>query len=401
MRLILSRRRRSLPAAPAKARLWPVAVGSAAALLLAACGGAATPSSVAGTTPAASASAAASAAAKPAASAAVSAVAKPAGSGAASGTAKPAAEAKPAASGLPKLTMALSTTAASQLPFWMALDGGYFQKNGLDVTQRVVTGGSTTTATLISGEVQMVSGGGAEALSAITNGADLVIMATTGPKFEYVFEVASKIKAPADLKGQHVGVPAIGGNADIAMHAVIRSFGMDPDKDVLITATGAQTTSLAALASGAVVGTMLSPTSHLVAEQQGSHALVNMAELPIYTTGGSIYTQRSFLNSRRDITQKFVDSVVQAIARVKQDRVLSVSLMKKYLKSDDDAAMNAGYDFYSKEFPSLPYSKPEYFQEAITTLSKNNEKIKTFDLSRVLDESLIKSAADRGLDRSP
>jgi len=33
-----------------------------------------------------------------------------------------------------KLTMASSTTAASQLPFWMAVDGGLFKQNGLDVS---------------------------------------------------------------------------------------------------------------------------------------------------------------------------------------------------------------------------------------------------------------------------
>jgi len=247
--------------------------------------------------------------------------------------------------------------------------------------------------------VQAVAGGGAEALSAITNGADLLITATTGPKFEYVFEVSSKIKVPADLKGQRVGVPAIGGNADLAIHAALRQWGLDPDKDVTITATGAQNTSLAALTGGAVVGTMLSPPSHLVAEQQGAHALVNMADLPVYTTGGSIYFQRSFVTQRRDVVQKFVDSVVQSIAKIKQDRVTSVSIMKKNLKSDDDPGMNAAYDFFSKEFPSLPYSKPEYFAEAVTTLGKSNEKMGDFDLSKVLDQSFVQSAADRGLDK--
>jgi NitT/TauT family transport system substrate-binding protein len=369
----------------------------AAALLLAACGGAAAPSAA----PASSAPAApASAAAKPASAAASApASAKPAASISAKPAASGSAAAKPAASGLVKLTMASSTTAASQLPFWLAVDGGFFQKNGLDVTLRTVTGGSLTTATLLSGEVQLVAGGGAEALSAITNGADLVIAATTGPKFEYVFEVTKDIKDPSDLKGKRVGVPAIGGNADIAMHAALRYFGLDPDKDVTITATGAQNTSLAALVSGAVVGTMLSPPSNLDVEKQGAHPLVTMADLPVYTTGGSIYGQRSFMTGQRDVAQKFVDSVVQSIAKIKADRASSITVMKKYLKSDDDAAMNAAWDFYSKEFPSQPFAKPEYFQEAISTLSKNNDKVKSFDLGKVLDASYVQSAIDRGLDK--
>ncbi|HEX6512956.1 MAG TPA: ABC transporter substrate-binding protein, partial [Chloroflexota bacterium] len=308
--------------------------------------------------------------------------------------------AAPSASRAPtKLAMAMSTTAASQLPFWVAADGGYFQKGGLDVATRTVTGGSNTTATLLSGEVQVVSGGGAEALSAITNGADLVIVATTGPKFEYVFEVSPKIQTPADLKGQRLGVPAIGGNADIAMHAALRQFGLDADKDVTISATGAQNTSLAALTSHAVEGTMLSPPSHLVAEQQGAHPLFNMADLDVFTAGGSIYAQRPYLASNRPAVQGFVDAVVQATARVKADRAFAVAEMKKNLKSDDDAGMQAAYDFYAKLFPTLPYPKPEYFQEAMATLGKNNEKMRGFDLNSVLDLSLVQSAADRKLDQ--
>jgi len=351
----------------------------ASVVLLAACGGGGAAA------PAGSAAAASAASAKLAASTAAS--------------AKPASSASAAASGLVKLTLASSTTAASQLPFWMAADGGFFQRNGLDVALRVVTGGGNTTATLLSGQVQAVAGGGAEALSAITNGADLLITATTGPKFEYIFEVAAKIKAPADLKGQRVGVPAIGGNADLAMHAALRQWGLT-DKDVTITATGAQTTSLAALTGGAVVGTMLSPPSHLIAEKQSAHPLVNMADLPAYTTGGSIYFQRSFVTARQAVAQKLVDSVIQSIAKIKQDRAQSVSIMKTRLKSNDDAGMNTAYDFFSKEFPSLPYPKPEYFREAVTTLGSNNEKMRNFDVTKVLDQSFVQSAADRGLDKS-
>jgi NitT/TauT family transport system substrate-binding protein len=361
-------------------------------IVLAACGGAAPTSS-------ASAGAGTSAAAKP------SAASQSASAGGASASAKPAsvssvsaapAGSASAAAGLTKITLASSTTAASQLPFWLAVDGGYFQRNGLDVALQTVTGGSNTTATLLAGQAQVVAGGGAEALSAISNGADLVIAATTGPKFEYIFEVVASIKTPADLKGQHVGVPAIGGNADLAMHAALREWGLT-DKDMTITATGAQTTSLAALTGGAVVGTMLSPPSHLVAERQGAHPLVNMAELPAYTTGGSIYFQRAFVSSRHDLAQKFVDSIVQSIAGIKQDRARAVTVMKARLKSDDDAGMQAAYDFYSKEFPALPFPRPEYFAEAVSTLGKANEKVRDFDLTKVLDQSMVQSAADRGL----
>jgi NitT/TauT family transport system substrate-binding protein len=298
------------------------------------------------------------------------------------------------------LRVAQSTTSANQLPVWVAADGGLFERNGLRVTNQVITGGSTTTAALLSGQVQIVVGGGSEALSAIANGADLAIVAVTVPKYEYVFEVASSVKQPSDLKGQHLGVGSIGGNADTALHAALRQYGLDPDRDVVITATGAQTTSLAALNSGAVAGTMISPPDNLTAEKQGAHPLLNMADLPVYTATGVVYMQRSFLGANRAVVQSFVDSLIQATARVKRDRAYAISVMKQRLKSDDDAGLNAAYDvFAGKIFPALPFPKAEFFQEAVNTLGKSNEKVRSFDINTALDSSFVQSAADRGLDR--
>ena len=62
--------------------------------------------------------------------------------------------------------------------------------------------------------------------------------------------------------------------------------------------------------------------------------------------------------------------------------------------------MKAAYDLFSKEFPALPYPKPEYFKEAVTTLGMRNEKMRGFEVSKVLDQSFVQSAADRGLDKS-
>ena len=145
---------------------------------------------------------------------------------------------------------------------------------------------------------------------------------------------------------------------------------------------------------------MLSPPDHLQAEKQGAHPLFNMADLNAFTAAGSLVMQRSFLTGNRDVVQRVVDSVVQATARIKQDKAFSVDIMKKHLKSDDDVGMSAAYDFYAaKVFPSLPFPKPEYFQEAVATLSQKNDKIKNFDINTALDQSLVQSAADRGLDK--
>jgi NitT/TauT family transport system substrate-binding protein len=361
-------------------------------LLMAGCGGSAAPSvppaaSSAATKPsvaagAAPASTAAAASAKPAASAAAS--ANPAASGAA-GT---------------KLSFGYSNIAGSNLATWTALDGGYFQKNGLNVELALVAGGSKTMAALLSGDEQLIFAGGGETLGAVSEGADLLVVGTLGPVYPYKFEVAKDIKTAADLKGKTVGVASFGGSADIATRVALRRLGLDPDKDVnIISLSDAQTRS-AALLSGKAQAGMDSPPGTIKLEAAGLHTLIDLAAEQIPADNNTIIGQRNWVNANRPTMQKVIDSLVQGAARAKHDKVFGLATLKKYYKDDKDDEMVPSYEFYANEtMPSLPYPKPEQFKDSIDQLSVKNSKLKNFDVSKILDDSFVKSAADRGLDK--
>src|SRR5581483_10600041 len=137
----------------------------------------------------------ASSAAAPASSAG----SKPAVSTAASTSAKPAASGSTATSGsTTKLTASYSNLVADELPVWIAKEGGYFQKNGLDVTLNYIQS-STGIPALISGETQVFQGGGSETLSAAVGGADLEIVASITPVYPFALEVPNSIQNASDL----------------------------------------------------------------------------------------------------------------------------------------------------------------------------------------------------------
>jgi len=62
--------------------------------------------------------------------------------------------------------------------------------------------------------------------------------------------------------------------------------------------------------------------------------------------------------------------------------------------------MSATYEKYAVPLILLlPYPKAEQFKDAQETLGEKNEKVRTFDLSKLLDAAFVQSAADRGLDK--
>ena len=374
-------------------KLFPVLLLSSA---LAACGGGAGAPASSSAAPAASKPAAStSAAAKPATSGAAS--AKPAASGGAS--AKPAASGSAAAAAGGKLVTSFSEIYEGQTPVWVTQDAGIFKQNGLDVEQNYIASANVIAA-LVSGQVAVAQGGGSEALSAAAGGADLVVIGNIVPLYPYVLEVAKDVKTVDDLKGKKIGVSSFGSASDIATRVALKKVGLDPDKDVSIIPVGSSQNRSAALASGAIQGGMDQPPSSYDLEKQGLHPLFDMASLKLPTINNGIVVQRGWLNSHKDVAQKYVDSIVQGIARTKKDQAFASDTLAKYMKLDDKAAAAKAVAYADQNlFPDSPDIKPDGFTDSVAVLSAKNPNVKNFDVNKIIDDSLVQSAVQRGLNK--
>jgi len=283
---------------------------------------------------------------------------------------------------------------------WAAKEGAIFQKHGLDVDVRLIES-SLSIGALLSGQVQLAGVGGSETLAAAVEGGDLRILATTTPVYPYKLEVAKDIQTAADLKGKKIAISRIGSSSDVATRAGLKKLGLVPDKDVNIVQVGSLQARTSAMISGAVQGSMANPPDTLTLEDQGFHALVDLASLDLPASNNGIVVQGAWLSAHKDEAQKYVDADIEAIARVKKDEAFALTVMKKYLKSDDTRLMQAAYDYWvGKTMPALPYPKPEQFTDSVAVVAEKNPKASSFDLNKLLDPSFVKSAADRGVDKA-
>ena len=239
---------------------------------------------------------------------------------------------------------------------------------------------------------------GGEVLSASASGADLVVLAALAPVYPYLFEVSPDIKTVDDLRGKKVGVSSPGGSADIASRVALKKQGLDPDVDVTFVAVDSHANRTAALISGAIQAGVDDPPDSFEVERHGLHPLFDLAALKLPAAQTVLTGQRAWVNANRETTQKFVDSLVQGIARMRADKPFTIGVLKKYFDSDDEEAMSGAYDFFVKEVTQpAPFVRPEHFADAAAILGEKNDKIKTVDLSRVIDASFVQSAVDRGL----
>jgi NitT/TauT family transport system substrate-binding protein len=359
-------------------------------MLLAACSGApaAAPSSSAAAPTSAAAPASGGASAKPAGSAAAS--AKPAGSGSTT---------SPAASGqLTKITAAYINVSGSNISLFVAREGGYFQTHGIDLDLQFINGAAKGMPALIAGQVQICHCGGSELVSANAEGADLVATATLTPVYPYKFEANPNIKTFQDLKGKPVGISSIGGAVDVVTRLELAKNGLDPDKDIIPVPDNGSTFRMDALLAGATMAAMADPPGLFKLEENGFHTLANPAADKLPTANSTITAQRAWVNANKDLMQRYVDAMVEANARSRRDKTFAVQAMKKYFQSTDDKVMGDTWDFFAKDVePEVPNITVDQFKDSIEQLAKKNAKIASYDPSKAIDNSFVKSAADRGL----
>jgi len=293
-----------------------------------------------------------------------------------------------------------SEIVGSNAGLWGAKEADLFKKNGLDVDLRLIES-SLGIPALLSGQVQVAAVGGSEALAAAVQGADLRIIAALGPVYPYKFEVPASIKTKEDLKGKTVGVSRIGSSSDVATHAGLRKYGLDPDKDVTIVQVGSLTARTAAMITGAIQGAVTTPPDTVVLEGKGFHPLFDLAALNLPAANDMLVVQTGWLTAHRDQAQKIVDAEIQGTAREKKDKAFADALLKKYYKLDDPKLIDVSYDYFiTQTNPLLPYPKPEQFGDALAAVVEKAPQAKGFDLNKLIDASFVKSAADRGIDKA-
>jgi NitT/TauT family transport system substrate-binding protein len=309
--------------------------------------------------------------------------------------------APPAGNGAATMISVSYPEGGAHLPLFYARDKGIFAKNGLDVALHGLGGGPVAAAALQSGDIQIADITGSEVVSADAAGADIIILATLTPVYPYVFEVSQAISSKDDLKGKTIAVRASGDATDIATRILVKKEGLDPDKDVTILAVQQEGARMASLMAGQICCTVAQVQDRLLLEKNNFRMLFDMTTLGIPNAQGVIATNRAYAKSHPDVIQRFMDSLIESIARSKSDRAGSLPVLKAQLKLEDDAIVAAIYDFFIGEVvPNVPTPTAAQFADGISILSQQNDKVKGFDIAPFIDTSYLDKSLERGLDKS-
>lgn len=298
---------------------------------------------------------------------------------------------------LKKIVIGYSAITTSQAPLWMAYEGGFFRKYGLEVQIIFVESGSRTVQTLISGDVVAAQVAGPAVIQSNFQGSGVVMIAGFLNTMDYKFIVARDITRPDQLKGKSVAVSRIGSSSDFATRYALEKYGLVPDKDVAILQIGSQPARMSALEGGKIHGVMIAIPLTARATKLGFNTLADLQMLGLEYQHTGLAVSQNLIKTQPELVRNVLKAFVEGIHFMKSHRKEAIAILAKYLKTDDVEALQEAYEAVSQALiPEKPYPTLKGIQIMLREMAVKEPAARSAKPEQFVDMTFVKELDSSG-----
>jgi NitT/TauT family transport system substrate-binding protein len=242
-----------------------------------------------------------------------------------------------------KLTIAHPPVALHLLPVMVALDEGYFAKEGLDVQNTFMAGGSAAAAAMMGGSVAAASGAVARAVLLQSKGIKVKLLDGIAGARDWAIVVDAKrhggVNSIKQLKGLKLATPRRGSDGDQIVRAILEenNFSVGPDVQ-LIQINGFQN-QMIALEKGDIDGAILPEPFLTKGVRNGEIKRVldlmqgqgpALLRQRIWT---GIMVKEDFLKEHPDTAAKIVRAMTKATEAIYKNPKMAIAVANKHMPS--------------------------------------------------------------------
>ncbi|MEA2993855.1 MAG: hypothetical protein QOD40_2775 [Alphaproteobacteria bacterium] len=240
-------------------------------------------------------------------------------------------------------------TGSTNLPIWVAIDKGFFAKEGLDVTHEITRGSAAQMQGLMEGKYQFGSSALDNTIAYAEGQGDVKIdnfdlVAILGVQSGMQKIVTRpEIKSYADIKGKAIASDALNSGYGLALIKILAMNGMTLNKDYTAVAVGSTPNRIAAMKEGNAVAAMISPPEHLALQKEGYNVLGDMTDAIGAYQGSAFVVRRAWAKEHEPEVLAFIRAQVAATDYVFADKAGALAVMKKNIKGMSDAELESAY----------------------------------------------------------
>jgi NitT/TauT family transport system substrate-binding protein len=223
----------------------------------------------------------------------------------------------------------------STLPLEIASRKGFFRDEGLDVLTITMRTNIAVNA-LLTRNVDYATPS-TSVVKAATAGLPVKLLAVLLGRPDYFLTVRKDIKSVKDLKGKRIAIGSFGAAADLALGAVARQNGLDPDRDLMRLQMGGAASRYASLIAGSVEATILTLPYNLQAEKAGYKDLLWFGEHMELPLSGLAARDETIQKNPKQVSG-VIRAVLRAMTFAAANREETTQIIIKWLKVDPEVA---------------------------------------------------------------
>ena len=294
-----------------------------------------------------------------------------------------------------KVIIGYANFSPTYAPVWIAKEMGFFDKHNLNADIIFVRGGAMGTQALVGRSFDFIVAGGVAAVEAALSGAAIVVVAVPSNRMDQVFVARKEITDPGQLKGKKIAVNSLVGSAILAFKIMLQALGINPEKEVTYVTSGDPATRLAALQSGLVDATGLSPPFTLTAKRAGFNVFDNIPVLDTleYPSASLIVRQESVRKDAVPI-DKATRSIIEAVHFFKTHKSESKRILQKYLRLQNPDELEEAYVVLAARFIDRPYPTSQSVKTILDW--SRHPKAKTADPAQFIAPQFVEKLDKEG-----
>jgi NitT/TauT family transport system substrate-binding protein len=270
---------------------------------------------------------------------------------------------------------------------FMASQGGFAEKEGLDLNMVQFKGDALALRAMLAGELETYEGNPGAPLIAASRGADVKVVGCYWPIQTNGLFVRDNITSVADLRGKAFAISSPGALPDLFARVVLAQNGFT-DSDVRFAVMGSDADRFRALSAGIVDAAVVS-TEFAAIAPQGVKLLLHAHEAAPNYLRFCTYTSSAVLKQHHDDMVRFLAAEMKALryALANRDKALDTARQVTGAKPDDPrpAYIYDEVTQYSAIDPTMPIpvDKLEWLQDLLVKTGNLTTKI---DVKTIVDD---------------
>jgi NitT/TauT family transport system substrate-binding protein len=240
------------------------------------------------------------------------------------------------AQGLEKVLITHSSDSVSITPLLYGIERGFYRREGIDLTFRVLRGELAVSSIVSGKDVDYIYGAGT-AFFAGVRGLPMKVFSHDFKSVFFYLMGNPRVQSGQDLKGKKVAVASLSGTGAAATRASLKALGVDPDRDVTMIVIGAASIRMAAMDAGSVEAAIMPVPWNIRMKQKGFTELIFAGKVMSQPLTG-LATSKEKAERNPEQVKKMLRGFLRTLRTVKQDKAGVTEFIAKKFGLDGPAA---------------------------------------------------------------